>query len=110
MPNLSLKFKFRTSQNILYIFDFVQTLSMSDFIIFTEGDFVVFERGRYFGQVWVVELCTPRQVKIRIAPHCTNGLSLVCVPLHSVRVMTDEEMEGVSEWDWDIFSIVLRLY
>ena len=74
------------------------------------GDYVVFRKGKYEGGVGAIERITPRKVSVRIAPHCPNGLVYTQVYPDAVRDMTDKELVGVNEWDWELLCHMIRLY
>ena len=77
---------------------------------FMEGDFLVFEKGKYFSQVGIVDSCTTKMLNVAIAPHCSNGMQKVRVPPSSVRHMTPEELVETNNWDWTTFGAIINLY
>ena len=77
---------------------------------YSVGDYVVFVKGKYVGQVGVIERITPQKIGVRIAPHCPNGLTYTQVYPDAVRDMTNEELVAVNDWDWELLCSVVHLY
>lgn len=78
--------------------------------IFMEGDFIVFEKGKYFSQVGIVDKCTKKMLNIAIAPHCSNGMQKVRVPPTSLRHMLPQELVETNNWNWDLLNSIIGLY
>lgn len=74
------------------------------------GDYVVFRKRKYEGEVGVIERVTPQKVGVRITPHFPNGLVYTQVYPEAVLDMTDEELVGVNNWDWELLCNVIRFY
>ena len=77
-------------------------------VIFYVGDFVCFDKGKYFGQEGIIESVTAKMARVRIAPHCPDALKLVRVMPTSLRHFSEEEKSRVPEWDWVEYSTVLE--
>ena len=79
-------------------------------IIYEVGDFVCFDKGKYFGQEGIIESVTEKMCCVRIAPHSPDGLKLVRVMPTSLRHFNSEENGRVPDWNWSELSKVLKTF
>ena len=79
-------------------------------VVYYVGDFVCFDKGKYFGQEGIVESVTNKMARVRIAPHSPDALKLVRVMPTSLRHFTETEKARVPDWDWDEYSKHLKTF